>query len=87
MIQADHIEQIERLLAEYFGDKAAGRAWLEKDFDVKHPRDLLTAKAAGNLIRVLKDMIDRRKAGGGAPEAPDGAKSGSDRAALTTGST
>ena len=87
MVHADHIEQIERLLAEYFGDEAAGRAWLEKDFKVKHPKDLLTAKVAGNVIRVLKGMINRRKAGGGASEAPDGAESGSDQAALTAGST
>ena len=47
MIAPDHIEQIERLLRECFDDEAAGLAWLEKDFDAKHPRDLPTAQRAG----------------------------------------
>ena len=63
MIHPDHVEQIERLLGEYFDDEAAGLAWLHKDFEAKHPRDLLTAKQAGQVIRVLKDMIDRREVG------------------------
>lgn len=61
MIAPDHEEQIERLLREYFGDLDAGLAWLAKDFDAQHPHDLLTAKRAGQVIRVLKDMIDRRR--------------------------
>lgn len=59
MIAADHVEQIDRLLSEHFGDIEAGRAWLKKDFDAETPRDLLTAKRAGQVIRVLKDMIER----------------------------
>ena len=60
MIAPDHVEQIERLLREYFGDLPTGLAWLERDFDAKHPRDLLTAQRAGQVIWVLKDMIARR---------------------------
>ena len=63
MIHPDHVEQIERLLGEYFDDEAAGLAWLNKDFDARHPRDLLTAKRAGQVIHVLKDMIARQEAG------------------------
>ncbi len=59
MIAPDHEEQIERLLREHFGDVATGLAWLEKDFDAKRPRDLLTAKRAGEVIYVLKTMIER----------------------------
>ena len=61
MIAPDHVEQIERLLREHFGDLPTGLARLEKDFDAKHPHDLLTAQRAGQVIRVLKDMIARRK--------------------------
>ena len=64
MIHPDHVEHIERLLVECFGDQAAGLAWLKKDFKARHPRDLLTAKRAGQVIRVLKGMIDRRRSGG-----------------------
>ena len=63
MIAPDHAEQITRLLGEYFDTEAAGLAWLEKNFDVEHPRDLLTAKRAGQVIRVLKDMVARRPQG------------------------
>ncbi len=59
MIAPGHIEQITRLLRVYFDDEAAGLAWLAKDFDAKHPRDLLTAKRAGQVILVLKGMIER----------------------------
>lgn len=61
MIAPDHEEQIERLLGVYFPDKAAGLAWLEKNFDVKCPHDLLTAKRAGEVIHVLKTMNRRRR--------------------------
>ena len=71
MISPDHVEHIERLLGECFDDQAAGLAWLEKDFKVKHPRDLLTAKRAGQVIRVLKDMIKRRRAGGATTDPSD----------------
>ena len=63
MIMPDHTEQIERLLGEYFGDQTAGLAWLNKDFDAPTPRDLLTAKRAGQVIHVLKEMIQRRSEG------------------------
>ena len=60
MIAPDHEEQITRLLGECFADPAAGLAWLERDFGAKTPRDLLTAKRAGQAIYVLKTMIARR---------------------------
>lgn len=59
MICDDHIEQIERLLIDYFNGLDAGFAWLAKNFDATSPRDLLTAKRAGQVIHVLKDMIER----------------------------
>lgn len=61
MIADGHVEQIQRLLSWRFdGDAEAAAAWLHKNFDVTHPRDLLTARRAGQVIRVLKDMIARR---------------------------
>ncbi len=62
MIAPDHEEQITRLLREHFGNMAVGVAWLQKNFDAEQPRDLLTAKRAGQVIRVLKDMTERRQA-------------------------
>ncbi len=59
MIAPGHEEQIERLLREHFGDLESGLAWLEKNFDVQCTRDLLTAKRAGEVIYVLKEMIAR----------------------------
>ena len=78
MIAPDHEEQIERLLLVYFDDLDAGSAWLEKNFDAKRPRDLLTARRAGQVIHVLKDMIARRSDGdgNGAEPAPNVAVSG-----------
>lgn len=64
MIAPDHEEQIARLMGEYFNDEAAGLAWLKKDFDADRPRDLLTAQRAGEVIHVLKDMIERRHQSG-----------------------
>lgn len=62
MIADGHIEQITRLLRLYFDDEpTAGLAWLGKDFDAQRPRELLTAKRAGRVIRVLKRMIERRR--------------------------
>jgi hypothetical protein len=65
MIAPDHVEQIERLMREYFeGDNEAAVAWLTTNFKVSKARDLLTAQRAGQVIRVLKDMHDRRREGG-----------------------
>ncbi len=61
MIAAGHIEQITRLLLMYFDNAPAGLAWLAKDFGAVNPRGLLTAQRAGQVIRVLKGMIDRRR--------------------------
>lgn len=60
MIAPGHVDQIERLLVEYFGSLDAGRAWLRKDFRANEPRELLTAQRAGQVIGVLKRMIERR---------------------------
>lgn len=60
MIAPDHIEQIERMMGVYFENDSAGIVWLNKNFDVDHPRGLLTAQRAGQVIFVLKGMIDRR---------------------------
>ena len=76
MIMPDHVEQIERLLREYFGNIDAGRAWLKKDFDAEHSRALLTAKRAGQVIRVLKDMIARRRGSGAGELCKDGCLQG-----------
>lgn len=72
MIAPDHEEQIERLLGEYFGDQASGLAWLNKDFDAPTPHDLLTAQRAGQVIHVLKEMIQRRRTGDGSAAAAYG---------------
>ncbi len=62
MIAAGHIEQITRLLLLYSdGNEPAGLAWLAKDFGATDPRGLLTAKRAGQVIRVLKRMVERRR--------------------------
>lgn len=73
MIAPDHEEHIARLLRLHFGDEAAGSAWLAKNFDARTPRELLTARRAGQVIRVLKDMIARRPEGDahGAKPAPN----------------
>ncbi len=63
MIAPDHEEHIERWLIEYFGNLASGLAWLEKDFSAKSPHDLLTARRAGTVLYVLKNMIARRERG------------------------
>lgn len=61
MITPDQCEQIERLGLKYFGnDRTAFTTWLMSDFKAETPRLLMTAKRAGQVIRVLKEMIDRR---------------------------
>ncbi len=60
MICDDHVEQIERLMDEYFDSQGQSTAWLQKNFDANKPRDLLTAIRAGHVIRVLKDMLARQ---------------------------
>ena len=70
MITPEQIEQIERLLIAVFYDyrddvivaKSRGLTWLKKDFKVSRVRDLATAKRAGEVIRVLKEMQARRAA-------------------------
>lgn len=62
IIAADHIEQIERLGLQRFDDPDALRAWLRKNFKVDDPRQLGTAARAGEVIRVLKQMLVRKEA-------------------------
>ena len=70
MIAAEQIEQIERLLVEVFPPSAKsaksadgpGGAWFRKMFKVDSIRELATAKRAGEVIRVLKEMQARRAA-------------------------
>ena len=63
MITAAHIEQIARLMLDYFdGNMTAAAAWFEKHWDCKEPRDLGTTSKAGTVINVLKIML-KRKAG------------------------
>jgi hypothetical protein len=72
MIDNDQVDQIERLLGEYFPDLDAGLLWLSGNFktpriaavdrdDVQYAiRRLATAKRAGEVIRALKLMLERR---------------------------
>lgn len=76
IITQAQVEQIDRLLGEYFGDGHKAYKWLvtffkpgeldcniigelDKNYDVI--RRLATAKRAGEVIRVLKQMHARRK--------------------------
>ncbi|MEK6798001.1 MAG: hypothetical protein AABZ12_03470 [Planctomycetota bacterium] len=62
MITDDQCAQISRLALDYFHNHgAAAREWLRKNFGVLDPRDLLTAKRGGEVIVVLKGMIQRRE--------------------------
>ena len=62
MVTADHMEQIGRLMLRYFeNNQAAASAWFRKNWKVDSPRDLLSTKDAGDVIRVLKDMLLRKE--------------------------
>ena len=62
MIQDSHVEQIGRLMLRYFeGNVLAARQWFEKNWKVKEPRDLLSTKRAGQVIRALKEMVQRKE--------------------------
>jgi len=57
----EQVEQIRRLLAEYFEtaeDRAAG--WMESNFGVRDPERIDTRKRAGEIIRVLKTLTARK---------------------------
>ncbi len=60
MIKPDQIQQIDRLGYNYFGRDDLYYSWLYKNFNVRDPYDLATAKRAGQVIRVLKQMLARR---------------------------
>ncbi len=59
MIDAALIQQIERLGVMHFGDDDHFRSWLEKNFKVRDARQLASARRAGEVINVLKQMLDR----------------------------
>jgi len=60
MITEDQIDQIKRLLFECFdGQSLRACEWLKKNFKVDLPVELATAKRAGEVIRVLKEMSSR----------------------------
>lgn len=59
MIDAALIQQIERLGLQHFGDEDHFRNWLEKNFKVRDVRQLASARSAGEVIHVLKQMLDR----------------------------
>jgi hypothetical protein len=69
MITADHVAQIKRLGWEYFKSYTAFALWLERDFKLKpYSGDtiestitqLATAQRAGEVIRTLKQMLERK---------------------------
>lgn len=72
MITDDQVDQIERLMLEYFhGNKEQAYAWLHKNFGIPNLiakldgpyliRSLGSSKRAGQVIRVLKDMVTRNQ--------------------------
>lgn len=62
MITVDQVDQIERLMLEYFDyDRPLTQAWLRKNFKVDTVRDLATAQRGGQVIVVLKKMHARRE--------------------------
>lgn len=67
MITSDHVDQIMRLGFDAF-DLSTGRllAWLRHDFNVDSIEGLATAERAGQVIRVLKQMLKRKDS----PNAP-----------------
>ncbi len=60
MITQDHVEQITRMGVTYFENESAFENWLDKNFKVRDPWKLGTAARAGEVIKVLKAMHDRR---------------------------
>ncbi len=62
MVTAQHIQQIGRLMLRYFeNNQAAAIAWFRKNWKVDSPSDLLSTKDAGEVIRVLKEMVERKE--------------------------
>lgn len=61
MRTADQVEQITRMLAEYFdGDHGRAANWLHANFGVRDPEKIATRQRAGQIIRVLKTMTARK---------------------------
>jgi hypothetical protein len=62
MITSQNVEQIERLLGEYFDDgDGRAMAWLKKDFKVSTVRELATTHRAGQVVHTFKTMVARRQ--------------------------
>ena len=59
MITADQVDQITRLMCQYFDTEQAGYAWLRKNFKVDCASRIGTAWRAGQIIHVLKEMHAR----------------------------
>jgi len=64
VIAQGHVDQIAALPVKYFGNLDAEHAWLKKNFQAGEPRELLTAKRAGQVIGVLKQMVKRKETEG-----------------------
>jgi len=62
MVTADHMEQIGRLMLRYFeNNTAAAVAWFRKNWKCDEPRELGTTERAGEVIAVLKKMLQRKE--------------------------
>ncbi len=62
MITDEHVEQITRLGLIYFdGDEGAFFNWFEKTWKCRDPWKIGTAEVAGQVIVVLKDMVNRKE--------------------------
>ncbi|MCO6436514.1 MAG: hypothetical protein J5J06_05455 [Phycisphaerae bacterium] len=66
VITADHVEQITRLGLTHFHSPERFENWLETNFKVRSPEQLLTAARAGEVIHVLFTMHQRARSTGGA---------------------
>jgi len=63
MVGPEHVDQIRRLMRRAFGDSPAGSkrgyAWLRTHFHVGSVHELGTARRAGQVIRMLREVIQR----------------------------
>lgn len=59
MITREHVTIITEMMERKFGDSEHALAWLKRNFKVDTVRDLGTAERAGEVVAVLKEMLDR----------------------------
>ncbi len=57
----DQVQQIARLGSQCFDDEAAFERWLFNNFGFPTPSQIETSKRAGEIIRVLKNMLKRKE--------------------------